>query len=211
MHETILHKQLPIWCLASATCMLIYLLNISFMFSCTDNQFYFHLVSPCIHYHITLARTLPSLRQHCTIWGRKALPSSPEMWISTQHCSPGLFCVFLRESDSWPKKLRNAVCELAVPPSSNCALRNPRCQQPVWIVHCASPVSSISSQITQTTFCSVLEASHPTSQKKLCNLAYQFPKYVLCHSLNFHWFLQTYFLPCMLLVSRYFRCSSISQ
>lgn len=35
----------------------------------------------------TLVQTLPSLRQHCTIWERKAISSYPEMHISTQALS----------------------------------------------------------------------------------------------------------------------------
>ena len=147
MHEIIFHEQSSIQWLASPTCMLICLLNLSFMFSCIVNHLCFHLVSWCIHCHIffqfptcEFGQPWPRLYLH---WDnimkygeeRLCLPLQKCTFLPN-HCPLGLFCAFMRDSDCWPRKLSNAVPEIAVTPSENCALRSSSGQQPNWIVHC---------------------------------------------------------------------------
>lgn len=83
MHETILHKHSPNRQTTSPTCMIICLLNLSFMFHMHCRSL---LLSLSISMHSltyllsispqrvgpTLARALPLLKLHCTVWERKA-------------------------------------------------------------------------------------------------------------------------------------------
>lgn len=154
MHELILHEWSSIQWLASPTCMLIFLMNLSFMFACTVNQFCFHLVLPCIQFHIFFqlpinksSQPWPRICLHRdniaqSTEGRICLPLQKCAFLPS-HCPPELFWVFLRDSDWWPRKLCNAIPKHAVTPSWNYTLRNPNSQHLVWIVHCVDQETSL--------------------------------------------------------------------
>lgn len=63
--------------------------------------------------------------------GRLCLPLHKCAFLP-KNCPPGLFCAFLRDSDCWPRKLRNAVTELVVIASWDCVLCNSSNQQLVF-------------------------------------------------------------------------------
>ena len=144
MHETIFHERSSIRRLASPTCMLIYLLNLSFIFACIVNHFYFHLVSSCIHFHICFqfpisesGKPWPRLYLHWDIItqsreGRLCIPLQKSVFLPRNY-PQGLLWEFLKDSDCCSRKLCNAICKLAVTPSWNCALHNPNIQQLVCI------------------------------------------------------------------------------
>ena len=135
MHETFFHEWSSIWWLASSTCMLFRYLNLSItIFMCDHSVMLIIYITMHWDSHsrsvarrwvwANVARTLSSLREHCAIGeGRLCLPLQKCAFLP-RHYAQWLFCVFMRNSDCWPRKLCNAVIESATIASWDCTLRN---------------------------------------------------------------------------------------
>jgi hypothetical protein len=143
--------------------------------------------------------------------GKEGSPSSPDLCIPAQHWPPGLFCAFLEDSGCLAQEIAQ-ICPWASSPSQ-LELRIAQSQQPTAQLDCAfrrsnsqsslpdSPDYLLHSSGSQSLSLPVKFVQSCSSVSQVCVVS--FPGFAL--------FSLTYFLPCMLLVSRSFRCSSVSM
>ena len=155
MHENVFHKRSLIRWLTSPTCMLFHFLNISFIVCMHDHSLMLTLSIP-MHSHshsllvsrrwvwVASARSLPHQDRITQSWEERLfLPLQKCAFLPSSY-SLGLLCEILRDSECWPRKLRNAVTEPTTIASWDYVLCNSSNQQPECTMHCVVPRGNVS-------------------------------------------------------------------